>query len=165
MISLLSTAGRKNIYNSVLNGWTFSFDGVSCFFLFVRMKFRPLHNLIRFGLSTKYINMGLFIKIMVGSSRLLDYVNRSTFEQISSPWRKRESCTVLFSSSSLTFRLKLLVWEPKYSRSSPTSAPFLPRFLFSWLSDWKFQYKKHYVQPTLQLHAWLDSCQCCSAAR
>ena len=73
------------------------------------MKFRPLHNLIRFGLSTKYNNMGLFIKIMVGSSRLLDYVNRSTFEQISSPWHKCESCTVLFSSSSLTFRLKLLV--------------------------------------------------------
>ena len=106
------------------------------------MKFRPLRNLIRFGLSTKFINMGLFIKIMVGSSRLLDYVNRSTFEQISSPWRKRESCTVLFSSSSLTFRLKLLVWEPKYSRSSPTSAPFLPRFLFSWLSDFRVQNTK-----------------------
>ena len=77
--------------------------------LAVFSSFRPLRNLIRFGLPTKYINMGLFIKIMVGSSRLLDYVNRSTFEQISSPWRKRESCTVLFSSSSLTFKLKLLV--------------------------------------------------------
>ena len=87
----------------------FPLMGLAVFFLFVRMKFRPLRNLIRFGLSTKYINMGLFIKIMVGSSRLLDYVNRSTFEQISSPWHKCESCTVLFSSSSLTFRLKLLV--------------------------------------------------------
>ena len=86
----------------------FPLIGLAVFF-FVRMKFRPLCNLTQFGVSTKYINIGLFIKIMFGSSGLLDYVNRSTFEQISSPWRKRESCTVLFSSSSLTFRLKLLV--------------------------------------------------------
>ena len=56
----------------------FPLMGLAVFFLFVRTKFRPLRNLIRFGLSTKYNNMGLFI--MVGSSRLLDYVNRSTFE-------------------------------------------------------------------------------------
>ena len=87
----------------------FPLMGLAVFFLFVRMKFRPLHNLIRFGLSTKYINMGLFIKIMVGSSRLLDYVNRSTFEKSPRPGASAKVALFFFSSSSLTFRLKLLV--------------------------------------------------------
>ena len=86
----------------------FPLMGLAGFFLFVRMKFRPLRNLIRFGLSTKYINMGLFIKIMVGSSRLLDYVNRSTFEKSPRPGASAKVALFFFSSSSLTFRLKLL---------------------------------------------------------
>ena len=110
----------------------FPLMGLAVFFLFVRMKFRPLRNLIRFGLSTKYINMGLFIKIMVGSSRLLDYVNRSTFEQISSPWCKRESCTVFFfffffnfQTQAFSMRTKVFQKLPNFCAISTSFSVFL----------------------------------------